>query len=106
MARYDGPIVDAHHHLWDLDLKRHPWRLTDAAAGIGAALGDISYMRKNYLAPDYWSDAAGQGVVAPGLHRGAQDRRRDPVEETLWFEACREARWRLPRPISSTPSRC
>lgn len=85
MARYDGPIVDAHHHLWDLDLKRHPW-LIDAASGIGA-LGDISYMRRNYLAPDYWADAVGQNVVATVCIEALWDRKRDPVEETLWFEA-------------------
>ena len=32
---YAGPIIDAHHHLWDLQLGRHRW-LVDAAVGIGA----------------------------------------------------------------------
>src|ERR1019366_7469677 len=42
-SMYQGPIIDAHHHLWDLALGRHRW-LIDPAVGIGA-LGDISFMR-------------------------------------------------------------
>ena len=38
---YDGPIIDAHHHLWDLSGGRYPW-LTKPEAAIGA-LGDIVY---------------------------------------------------------------
>ena len=22
---YAGPIVDAHHHFWDLSIDKHPW---------------------------------------------------------------------------------
>ena len=47
---YQGPIIDAHHHLWDLSLGRHRW-LTDPEVGIGA-LGDISFMRHTYLPAD------------------------------------------------------
>ena len=28
---YDGPIIDAHHHLWELDSGRYAW-LTDGPA--------------------------------------------------------------------------
>jgi predicted TIM-barrel fold metal-dependent hydrolase len=41
---YQGPIVDAHHHLWDLAMGRHPW----LHEGL-PALGDISFMRHTYL---------------------------------------------------------
>jgi predicted TIM-barrel fold metal-dependent hydrolase len=67
MMLYDGPIIDAHHHLWDLSLARHPW-LCD------------------YLARDYLADAAGQKVVATVAIEALWDRARDPVEETDWFE--------------------
>lgn len=88
--RYAGPIIDAHHHLWDVSLGRHPW-LTDSAANI-AALGDIGYMRRNYLADDYWRDAANQNVVATVCIEALWDRARDPVEETAWFEAADKPR--------------
>jgi predicted TIM-barrel fold metal-dependent hydrolase len=68
---YDGPIIDAHHHLWDLARGHYPW-LTGAAA-IGP-LGDIGYMRHDYLIADYLAD-----------------RGRSPLEETAWLET-------LPRP--------
>jgi predicted TIM-barrel fold metal-dependent hydrolase len=84
MTLYDGPIIDAHHHLWDLGLARHPW-LGEDEAGI-SALGDIAYMRRNYLARDYLADAAGQNVVATVAIEALWDRARDPVEETIWFE--------------------
>ena len=36
VSLYDGPIIDAHHHLWDLSLARHPW-LAAGADGKGRA---------------------------------------------------------------------
>ncbi|WP_255702338.1 amidohydrolase family protein [Roseomonas sp. OT10] len=81
--------MDAHHHLWDLSLGRHPW-ITDAGAGV-RALGDIGYLRRNYLPDDYLRDAAGQGIVATVHVEALWDRARDALEETLWLES-------LPRP--------
>ncbi|MEJ0069547.1 MAG: hypothetical protein WDO24_13355 [Pseudomonadota bacterium] len=40
------PIVDAHHHLWDLGRHHYPW-LTDQAHG--GFLGDYSALKRNYL---------------------------------------------------------
>ncbi len=85
---YDGPIIDAHHHLWDLAARRHPWLTGEA--GI-AALGDIAYMRRDYLPDDYAADISGQGVVASVHVEAVWDRTRSPVEETAWLAA-------LPRP--------
>ena len=81
---YQGPIIDAHHHLWDLSLGRHRW-LLDTNAAIGA-LGDISYMRKTYLPADFLDDAAGKNVVGTVHIEAHWDRARDPVEETEWLE--------------------
>ena len=46
-SRYQGPIIDAHHHLWDLSLGRHPWLTSDD--GAIKALGDISYLRRKKI---------------------------------------------------------
>ena len=59
---YDGPIIDAHHHLWDLGLQRHPWLA--AGAGELGGLGDLETLKRNYLPADYRRDAARQNVVA------------------------------------------
>lgn len=52
MACYDGPIVDAHHHLWSYDAALLPW-----LAGEPALARDVS-------AEDYFAAAAPLDVVA------------------------------------------
>ncbi len=82
--RYAGPIIDAHHHLWDMSLGAHPW-LQDAGAGIGA-LGDISYMRSSYLPEDYLRDADGAPIVATVCIEALWDPARSPVEESAYLD--------------------
>ena len=82
--RYAGPIIDAHHHLWDMALGRHPW-LADPASGIGA-LGDIAYLRRSYLPEDYLRDADGAPVVATVCIEALWDPARSPVEETDYLD--------------------
>ena len=84
-ALYHGPIIDAHHHLWDLTLGRHPW-LTDAGQNI-KALGDIAFLRQNYLVPDFLADAAGQNVAGSVYIEAVWDRSRPPTEEIEWLAA-------------------
>lgn len=93
---YDGPIIDAHHHLWDLSLGRHPW----LAEGEGAikALGDIGYMRRDYLVADYLADIGTQPVVGSVYIEAVWDRTRPPTEEVDWLQS-------LPRP-GAIASRC
>lgn len=88
-TRYAGPIIDAHHHLWDLALGRHPW-LTGGKGAI-RALGDTGYMRRNYLVADYLADIGTQPVAGSVYVEAVWDRTRPPVEEVDWLEA-------LPRP--------
>lgn len=85
---YNGPIIDAHHHLWNLAGGHYPW-LTEGS-GI-TALGNVAYMRRSYLPDDYEADIRGQGVVASVHVEAVWDRTRSPVEETAWLAA-------LPRP--------
>jgi predicted TIM-barrel fold metal-dependent hydrolase len=81
---YDGPIIDAHHHLWDLDLGRHPWLAPQS--GDRGTLGDLSRIRRNYLPADYRRDAAGQNIVG-SVHVEAGWDSLDPVAETAWLDA-------------------
>lgn len=78
---YAGPIIDAHHHLWDLELGRHPW-LTDGLP----ALGDISYLRHTYLPADYLRDVGTMNLAGSVHIEAVWDRARDPVEETAWLD--------------------
>lgn len=83
MPIYSGPIIDAHHHLWDLAMHRHPW--LEAAAGERGGLGDLGPLRRNYLPQDYGRDAARHDIVAT-VHVEAGWRADDCVGETRWLE--------------------
>ena len=79
---YAGPIIDPHHHLWDLSMGKHPWLLpTDPSV---QALAGLSTIAHDYVVADYKRDAARHDVVATvhieALWSG------DPVGETRWLE--------------------
>ncbi|MDX1433502.1 MAG: amidohydrolase, partial [Gammaproteobacteria bacterium] len=76
------PIVDAHHHLWDLERNYYPW-LCDRI-NPHFFLGDYAAIRRSYLPADYRRDAAGHNVVAT-VHVDAEWDRADQVGETRWL---------------------
>jgi predicted TIM-barrel fold metal-dependent hydrolase len=78
---YDGPIIDPHHHLWDLRLERHPW-----LRGRGENSSNLAPLRRNYLPSDYLRDAAGHNVVAT-VHVEAGWDAEDSVGETQWLRS-------------------
>ena len=80
-ALYRGPIIDPHHHLWDLALSRHP-RLT---LHPDESPSDALDLRRNYLVKDYLADAAEQGIVAT-VHVEAAWLAEDCLGETRWLE--------------------
>ncbi|AEI79190.1 hypothetical protein CNE_2c02040 [Cupriavidus necator N-1] len=59
-TRYDGPIVDAHHHFWDPVTNYHPW-LSDPGL-IPFRYGDYSALKRRYYPADYFADAGGHDV--------------------------------------------
>ena len=62
VPRDDLPIVDAHHHLWDLDGDiRYPWLTGGEHHGF---LGDYSRIQRSYLPEEYRRDTALHNVVA------------------------------------------
>jgi predicted TIM-barrel fold metal-dependent hydrolase len=76
-------IIDAHHHLWDLEANHYPW-LTDARRDM--LIGDPAPIAKNYLLADFLKDAARQNVVK-SVHLEAGHSGGDPVRETAWLQA-------------------
>lgn len=101
--RYQGPIIDAHHHLWDIGLGRHPWITSDE--GAIKALGDIAYLRRNYLVADYLADIGPQNVVGSVYVEAAWDRARPPAEEVAWLESLDRPRAIAARCIAWAPLR-
>ena len=81
---YGGPIIDAHCHLWDLGMDRHPW--LRPTGGAIQALGDLAAIRRNYLVEDYRRDAANHNVVASVHVEASWDRADDPLAEIRWLE--------------------
>jgi predicted TIM-barrel fold metal-dependent hydrolase len=82
---YRGPTIDAHHHLWDLAMDRHPW--LRPTGGEIKALGDLAPIQRNYLVDDYRRDAANQNVAASVHVEAAWDRSDDPLAEIHWLES-------------------
>jgi predicted TIM-barrel fold metal-dependent hydrolase len=80
----DLPIVDAHHHLWDLTNGPlyYPW-LQDAQPH-DFFLGAYAALKRDYLPADYRRDAAGHTVVKT-VHVEAECRRDQQVDETRWL---------------------
>lgn len=81
----DGPIVDAHHHIWRL--AHTPWL---AGPPVPRIFGDYAPLRRDYLVEEYAGAAAAEGVVksvyvqinvAPGQE----------VEEVAWVQSVADA---------------
>src|SRR4249919_365028 len=76
----DLPIVDAHHHLWDLEGSiAYPW--LQRPDPQHSYMGDNSALRRTYLPPEYRRDTALHNVVAT-VHIEAECDRSQQVAET------------------------
>lgn len=82
-ALYAGPIIDAHHHFWDPQTNYHPW-LADGA-NIPFRYGDYSSIKRRYLPPEYFADAAAHQVVQTVYVETEWDPE-DPIGETRFIE--------------------
>jgi predicted TIM-barrel fold metal-dependent hydrolase len=82
------PIIDAHHHFWDLAQNPHPW-LRDEPP-IPFRYGDYGPLRgRNFLPPEYDAASAGHRVVASVTMEGEWDPS-DPLGEARWMAALAE----------------
>jgi len=78
------PIVDAHHHFWDVQRNPHPW-LTQQPP-IAFRYGDYSAICRNFLPEDYRRQAGPHRVLRQVLMEGEWDPR-DPAGEAHWVHA-------------------
>lgn len=78
------PVVDAHHHFWDLDRNYHPW-LCDLPM-IPFRYGDYSAIKRNYL-PEHFRADVGEINLIDSVYVEAEWRRDDPIGETRWVSA-------------------
>ena len=75
-------LIDAHHHLWDLNKNPYPW--LQEANEPHFFLGNYDPLKKNYLWPDYQNDTSMHNVIAT-VHCEAEWAREDQVGETQWL---------------------
>ena len=85
----DFPIVDPHHHLWDLERFSYPW--LSARPLPASVAGDVAPIAKSYLLDDYLADTARQKVVK-SVHVDAGFDPSQPVEETRWLQSIADQR--------------
>jgi predicted TIM-barrel fold metal-dependent hydrolase len=85
---YSGPLIDAHHHLWDLSMKKHPW-LEAARHGEGT-LGDLRPLLRDYLPQHLRADGRAHKLAA-SVHVEAGWDPADPVGETRWLDGLAES---------------
>lgn len=78
----DIPIVDAHHHFWDLSMRAHPWLVGTPLPGF--RYGDYAVIRRDFLPADYGLAAAGHNLVATVTMEGEWDEA-DQVAESRWM---------------------
>jgi len=77
-------IVDAHHHLWDLNNKNtsYAWLMVDEGETF---FGDYKAIRKSYLLKDYLEDAKNQNLIK-SVHVQAEHDDDKPINETAWLQ--------------------
>ena len=79
---YDGPITDAHHHLWEV--RNYPWLNAPPSPKIfGEAYEPL---RHDYLIDDLWDDFGANNVVK-SVHVQAHFSPPDHIGETRWLQS-------------------
>jgi predicted TIM-barrel fold metal-dependent hydrolase len=76
------PIVDAHHHFWDVPCNPHPW-LTELPH-IPFRYGDYAAICKNFLPEDYAAACGAHRVLRHVVMEGEWTPA-DPTGEALWM---------------------
>ena len=78
----DIPIIDAHHHFWDLSLKKNPWLMSDNQ--IPFRYGNYKSICKNFLTKDYFEVSKNHNIVKT-IHMETEWDPNDPIGETEWL---------------------
>jgi predicted TIM-barrel fold metal-dependent hydrolase len=73
-------MIDAHHHLWDLQAVHYPWLMEK---GVRRFFGDPSPIQRDYLLPEFRSAAASLGFTGSvHIQVGAAD----GLAEARWVD--------------------
>jgi predicted TIM-barrel fold metal-dependent hydrolase len=83
----DFPVVDAHHHLWDLQACHYPWLM---ARGVRRFFGDPTPIQKDYLVADLLHDAAAVPLTA-SVHVQVGVADGEELRESRWLQQVADA---------------
>lgn len=83
---YDGPIIDTHHHLWEV--RNYPWLTAPPSPKIFGT--EYAALRRDYLIDDWRADIAGSNIVK-SVHVQAHYNPPDHVGETRWLQGIADA---------------
>lgn len=75
-------LIDAHHHLWDLERNRYPWLSDEPLPHF--FMGNYDAIKHNFLPEDYRRQA-GKHKILKTVHVEAEWNRNDQVGETRWL---------------------
>ena len=81
-------IIDAHHHLWDLQACHYPWLM---ARGVKRFFGDPTPIQKNYLIEDFFADT-GNLPVTGSVHIQVGIKENQSLDETLWLQSVADSK--------------
>ncbi len=81
------PLVDAHHHLWDLSAVHYPWLLEK---GVRRFFGDPTPIQRDYLVTDFRRDI-GDLAVVQSVHVQVGSAVEESIAETRWLQQTAEA---------------
>ena len=79
----DLPIIDAHHHFWDLSLNKNPW--LNPGNQIPFRYGNYESICKDFLVEDYKRVSKKHNVIKT-VHMETEWDPQDPVGETKWLQ--------------------
>lgn len=79
-------IIDAHHHLWDLNSCHYPWLM---AKGVKRFFGDPTPIQKNYLVTDLIDDIGDLPIVS-SVHIEVGVDEEQVVDESRWLQSLAE----------------
>ena len=77
------PIIDAHHHFWNLSLNKNPW--LNPSNQIPFRYGNYESICKNFLIEDYKRVSKNHNVVKT-VHMETEWDPQDPIGETKWLQ--------------------
>lgn len=97
MKNYQHPIIDSHHHFWDLELEKNQWLLNQPDPTEEDHLGDITELRNSYL-PSHFIKDFNPFNISKSVHIQAGWDRSDLTGESEWLLMLNK-KWNFPNAI-------